>query len=226
MAASPSPMSRWTPTMAARTVAGGTGACPPSAKSTEKTAAAAGTETKAPTAAAAPTDPRRRGSRARTARATAYPEPDPDEAHQQDVRAQGSHPAVGEEQALDEEDDGEAQGGGPWADEDGCERAAQQVTGGPRADGEVDHLGREDEDGDQTDERCGAVLELATRPAQGDGHPDRATTPVAALNAGVRKPSGTCTGGLLVSGGRVRWGGRHTDGRPVPLLQVTGNKGR
>ena len=51
-------------------------------------------------------------------------------------------------------------------DEDGGQRAAEQVAAGAGAHGEVQHLGREDERRDEPGERGGAVVELAAGPAQ------------------------------------------------------------
>ncbi len=90
------------------------------------------------------------------------------DAHQHDVGAEGGDAAVGEEQALHEEDDAHAEHGGERADQHRRERAAQEVAAGAGGDREVEHLGGEDERRDQPGHRRGPVVELAAGAGQRD----------------------------------------------------------
>ena len=81
--------------------------------------------------------------------------------------------AVGEEQALDQDHDADREGSGVRADEDRRERTPQQVPAGAGSHREVEHLDREDEDGDQSRQRGGPLVQLAARSAQADDDADR-----------------------------------------------------
>ncbi len=92
-----------------------------------------------------------------------------DDRHVGDVHTERGQPAVGEEDALHQQDHGHAQHTRVGADEDRGERAAEQMAAGPRRDREVQHLHREDERGHQAGQRRGAFVELAARAAQAHG---------------------------------------------------------
>jgi hypothetical protein len=100
-----------------------------------------------------------------------------DDRHVEDVQPQGRQPSVGEEQGLHREHEGDADHAEPGTDEDRREDPAEQVAAGPRGDGEVEHLHREHERGDQPRQRrllvlhrLGGLLERDTDPP-GSGEP-------------------------------------------------------
>ena len=201
MAASPRPMTVCQPSMRRPPSRRSTGVVPPIAKSTAKTNAATGTVTRAATAAAG-ADERPRGQHAPQHDETSQPTRPRYQAHQGDVGAERGDAAVGHQQRLDQQHDREAQHRGPRADQHRCERATEEVAAGAGPDGEVDHLGGEDEGGDQPGHGRRAVVELAARPAQRHRDPAAATTPVATEVGASRKPSGTC---MAAPGGSAAW---------------------
>ena len=145
--------------------------CPPTAYSPTKQSAATGTETSAATAAAGATSESRLGSTACRPRKTSQPTTTVDQAHQVDVGAERGDPAVGEEQACTRNTTLMHSTRGARPDQHGGERAAEQVAAGAGADREVQHLGGEDEGGDQAGHRRGPVVELAAGAAQGHARP-------------------------------------------------------
>ena len=92
-----------------------------------------------------------------------------DDGHVGDVHAERGESAVGEEDALHEQDDGDAEDPGVGADQDRGEGAAQQMSAGPGGHREVQHLHGEDEGGDQAGERGGPLVEFAAGAAQAHG---------------------------------------------------------
>ena len=90
-----------------------------------------------------------------------------DQGHVDDVEAEGAEAAVGEQQALDDQDHGDAQRARPGADQDRGQDAAEQVAAGAAGHREVEHLHGEDEGGDQPGQRRLALLERAGRPGAG-----------------------------------------------------------
>lgn len=71
--------------------------------------------------------------------------PDAEEGHVEDIGGEGEDATVLEQEGLEDEDGGHGDAGGPGADGGGEESAAEEVTAGTGADGEVDHLSGEDE---------------------------------------------------------------------------------
>ena len=116
-----------------------------------------------------------------------------DERHVGDVHAERGEAAVGEEDALHQQDDGDAEHAGVGADEDRGQRAAEQVSAGAGGDREVQHLHGEDERGDQAGQRRGPFVQFAAgRPAGSTATAPAATTRSTAETGALMNPSGTC----------------------------------
>ena len=77
--------------------------------------------------------------------------------------------AVGEHEALDEEDDRHTEGAGPRSDENGGERAAEEVAAGAAGDGKVEHLQGEDEGRHEPGQGCLPLVEVVGRLLEADG---------------------------------------------------------
>ena len=82
-------------------------------------------------------------------------------------------PAVGEEEALEDQHRAEHHHRRARPEEDGGEHRADQVAGGAAGDGEVEHLRREDERRGQADEGHTARRERAAHAPQGDAEAGR-----------------------------------------------------
>ncbi|MPM80714.1 hypothetical protein SDC9_127764 [bioreactor metagenome] len=98
---------------------------------------------------------------------------DPDDPHQHDVGPQRGDPAIGEDERLHHQDAGHHQHGGPRPDKGDGQCAAQEVSGGPGRDREVDHLRGEDEARGQPGADRPGLPQLTPRPAQRAGQGER-----------------------------------------------------
>ncbi len=91
-----------------------------------------------------------------------------DDGHVEQVRAQRREAAVLEEESLEDDDARHDHDGGERSEEDGGEGRADEVARGPGGDGEVQHLGREDERGRGAEQGVFARGERLAHAAQGD----------------------------------------------------------
>lgn len=92
-----------------------------------------------------------------------------DDSHHRDVHAERGEPAVGEEDALHQQDHRYAEHPGVRPDQDRRQGPAQEVAAGARRDGEVQHLHGEDEGGDEPGQRSGPLVEFTPGAAESDG---------------------------------------------------------
>jgi peroxiredoxin Q/BCP len=169
----------------------------------------AGTDSRAPTAAAGTAEAARFGQHGHDGLGDEVADDDRDHADQEHVRAQRGHAAVGEEQRLQRDHHGQADDRGPGAHQHRGERPAHQVPRGTDADREVQHLDREDERDTRPAMGAAAVDSASSTRARRSETPTAAAaaTPVAMEVVTSRNPSGTCTGMLLVGRGACRAGG-------------------
>ena len=93
-----------------------------------------------------------------------------DQRHVDDVEPERRQATVGEQQRLDDEHHGDGEGAGVRPDEHGGEDAAHQVTARAVGDGEVEHLGGEDEGGDEPDDGDVPLVQRLRRPSQAERH--------------------------------------------------------
>ena len=89
-----------------------------------------------------------------------------DDAHVEDVGPQRRDAAVGEDEALHEQDRRQHDHGRAGTEQHGRQHAADQVAAGPAGDGEVEHLGREDEGRRQAQQRHAPGRQVRVRPPQ------------------------------------------------------------
>ena len=106
------------------------------------------------------------------------------------LRPSAREAAVGEQQALDEQDHGHAERTRPGADEHRGQDAAEQVAAGAGGDREVEHLHGEDEGGDQPGQRRLALLERLGGAAQADPDPAGGHRPGGQRRRGVDEAVG------------------------------------
>jgi hypothetical protein len=143
----------------------------------------------------------------------------PAEGHVDDVETEGAEAAVGEQQALDEQDHGHAQGTRPGADQDSRKGAAEQVPAGPGGHREVEHLHGEDVGGDQPGQGRLALLERVGGAAQADPDPTGGHRPGGQRRWGVDEAVGNVHGPSLSGRHQLRPGciyGQLATVRPTP----------
>jgi len=98
--------------------------------------------------------------------------------------------AVGEEQALHEEHDTHAEHSRERPDQHRRERPTEKVAAGAGRDGEVQHLGREDERRDQAGHRRSLVVELSTSTRERHADADHRGRAGGGGGGGVEEPVG------------------------------------
>ena len=165
--ASPMPIRLCHPTIAVSTAATGMSATPPRANSPVKARAAAGTESRAPTAAAIGTEVRRFGNNRRTNTMTSHATPTPTRPISVMLVPSAVRPPSAKRSAWTISTTVITSIARPWTNESGGERSSEEVPAGAGADREVDHLRREDEGRDEAGQRRGALVEFFPSAAQG-----------------------------------------------------------
>ena len=81
--------------------------------------------------------------------------------HVEHVVAERREAAIGEEQGLNDDDDGDHERADPRAEQDRRERATHEVPGGSGGNREIEHLRREDERGGNAGEGNLPIAEFA-----------------------------------------------------------------
>ena len=113
-----------------------------------------------------------------------------DEGHVDDVEAERAQAAVGENERLHDEHDGDAERSEPGADEHGGEQTPEKMAARAARDGEVEHLHGEDECGDEPGQRNLLLLHGVGGLPEADGHAGHGDDAGAGGGAGIDEPVG------------------------------------